>query len=286
MKLQIALAMTTAVFAVCADTQPDAVSDAVVYSLDTYPQPRVLKTQADVAKLWDAAYKVGETVTCTSPDGVTSTLVDNPALNGFVPLGINAGGIWTFSNAVEGEATFAVRHSVYGTLGNGTPDSPFNVVDTMELFELILAGKAKIGSVYRYVGLNGDMPTMPPGFLKESVSDGLWIIAEDPNVVASLDYIYSLDTLFGGPDRTIDTWRGCSIAYSGDEWAFDANAASTVSVSMPGGGAQSYDLTGTGAIMFKPKVAGDYLVTMTAGDRTLTSVITYIPKSGFNVLVR
>lgn len=286
MKLQIALAMMTAVFAVYADTQPDAVSEAVVYTLDTYQQPRVLKTQADVANLWRAAYKVGESVTCVNPDGVTSVIVDNASSAGSVALGINAGGIWTFSNTAEGEAVFAVRHSIYGTLGYGTFDSPFNVVDRMELFELVLSGKAKIGSVYTFAGSNGDGLLMPPGIINESIGDGVWKLIEDPNVVASLDYIYSLDTRLIGPNRTIDTWRDCLIAYSGDEWAFDANAASTVAVSMPGGAAQSYDLTGTGVMKFKPKVAGEYHVTMTAGGKTLTSVITYIPKGGFNVLVR
>lgn len=286
MKLQLALAFAAAAFAVFADDAPDATSNPIKYSLDTCSQPRVLRTQAEVAMLWEATYKAGETVTRTAPDGTSSTLVGNAATGGSVALGVNAGGLWTFTNSAEGEATFAVRHSAYGTLGDGTVASPAKIVDVMELFEMATAGTVGDGYVYTFVGVPGASPLPPIGLIAEAAGDGLWKLVADPDVVVSGSRVYLLDTRQGGPDRTVNVRRGYSIAYSGDDWARDASAASTVTVKTPTGAETSQSFTGTDATPFVATKRGEYTVTMTAGGKTMTAVITYAPGVGLIVFVK
>ena len=292
MKFQLAIAATAAAFASFADATPDATSNEVKYKLDTYAQPRVLKTQAEVADLWEAVYDAGVTVTRTAPGGTAETLVDNALAEGVVALGVNAGGLWSFNNSNEGDATFAVSHSIYGTLGAGTSSDPAKIVYATELFDLVEAGTAGAGSYYTWVGANGATPYVPAGYAATETSSGsgVWTLAADPNAVVSAWFTYWLDTLLDGPNRTIDTRRGYSIAYSGDDWAFgdsSASAASTLSITPPGGTADSQSLTGTDATSFLPTRRGDYTVTLTEGNgTTLTSVITFDPVRGFVVIVR
>lgn len=285
MKLQLAIAATAAAFAAFADATPDATSNEVKYKLDTYAQPRVLKTQAEVADLWEAVYDAGVTVTRTAPGSTAETLVNNASAEGSVALGINAGGLWTFNNSAEGDATFAVSHSIYGTLGAGTSSDPAKIVYATELFDL----NAGAGYCYTWVGASGAAATVPTGF-NATESGGVWTLAADPNAVVSAWFTYWLDTLQDGPNRTIDTRRGYSIAYSGDDWAFgdsSASAASTLSITPPGGTADSQSLTGTDATSFLPTRRGDYTVTLTEGNgTTLTSVITYNPVRGCVVIVK
>lgn len=285
MKLQLAFAATAAAFAAFADATPTATSSEVKYKLDTNPSPRVLKTQAEVNALWDATYDAGVTVTRTAPGSTAETLVNNASAEGSVALGINAGGLWTFNNSAEGDATFAVSHSIYGTLGAGTSSDPAKIVYATELFDL----NAGAGYCYTWVGASGAAATVPTGF-NATESGGVWTLAADPNAVVSAWVTYWLDTLQDGPNRTIDTRRGYSIAYSGDDWAFSdssASAASTLSVTKPNGTSDSTNLTGTDSQTFVTNGRGDYTVTLTEGNgTTLTSVITYNPVRGCVVIVK
>jgi hypothetical protein len=285
-KRHLVVAAAVAVFSASADVQPEAVSETVTYRLDKHPHPRVLRTREDVENLREATCNAGATVTRTGPDGVTSTLVDTAPSVGSVALGIDAGGLWTFSNTAEGEATFAVRHSPYGTFGSGTADSPFKIVDRMELFELSLAGGAGLGSCYTFVGLQGVAPFLPPRFSGENVCENVYRLVADPNSLPSDACGYLLDTRLNGPDRIVDARLRYFIAYSGDDWAFGANAVSAVTVTAPDGLSRSQDFTGTDATRFRPAKRGDYLVKLTAGGRTLTAVITYIPLNGMTFLVK
>ncbi len=294
MKLQLAFAATATAtaFAVFAAATPAATSNEVKYKLDTNPSPRVLKTLAEVNALWDATYDAGVTVTRTAPGGTAETLVDNASAECVVALGVNAGGLWSFNNSNEGDATFAVSHSIYGTLGAGTSSDPAKIVYATELFELVEAGTAGAGSYYTWVGANGATPYVPAGYAATETSSGsgVWTLAVDPNAVVSNYLTYWLDTLQDGPNRTIDTRRGYSIAYSGDDWAFSdssASAASTLSVTKPNGTSDSTSLTGTDSQTFMTNGRGDYTVTLTEGNgTTLTSVITYNPVRGCVVIVK
>ncbi len=274
-----------AIEAVCAAT-----SEAYEYRLDTLAQPRAIKTQAELDALWDATYSAGETVTVTSPGGVDSTLVSAASAAGEVGLTFNAGGLWTAVNSAQGTATFTVRHSIFGTLGDGTSASPAKIVDTTEVLDLLNSGTASVGYVVTFAGASSlaDEVILPGRYSFESAGEGLWSIATatDVGTVASESGTYLIDTMQGGPDRTIWKKRGYAIAYSGDNWVGGASAASSVTVVPPRGATSTQNFTGTGATPFPFVGRGDTTVTMTAGSTTQTAVIKYDPPYGLTIFVK
>ena len=271
-----------------ADEAPDATSAPFTYRIDTLESPRAIKTRADLDALWKATYFRGETVTATAPNGVASTLVASAATDGFAALPFTAGGLWTLENSAQGTALFTVRHSIFGTLGAGTSASPAKIVDTLELMDLVSDGILGDGYVYTLCGVSELSPMVPPGYGKESAGDGLWrlVAGADGSAYASEALAYSLDTLQNGPDRTIYQKKGYSIAYSGDNWAGNASAASLLMVRSPRGDQPSLNLTGTGITPFLPETRGEYTVTLTAGGTTQTAVITVDLPYGTMILVR
>ena len=99
--------------------------------------------------------------------------------------------------------------------------------------------------------------------------------------------VWFLDSMQGGPDRTITQRRGYFAAYSGDNWVRSATAASTLSVTPPRGTASTQNLTGTGAVPFVPMNGkGDYTVVLTAGSTTRTAIVTYAPPRGLMIYVK
>lgn len=274
-----------AIEAVC-----EATSEAYEYRLDTLASPRAIKTQAELDALWDATYSAGETVTVTSPSGVDSMPVSAASAAGEVALTFNAGGLWTAVNSAQGTATFTVRHSIFGTLGDGTSASPAKIVDTTEVLDLLNAGTASVGYVVTFAGASGlaDEVILPGQYSFESAGEGLWSIATatDVETVASESGTYLLDTMQGGPDRTIWKRRGYEIAYSGDNWVGGASAASSLRIEPPRGATSTQNFTGTGATPFPFAGKGDTTVTMTAGSTTQTAVITYDPPFGLIIYVK
>ena len=274
-----------AIEAVC-----EATSEAYEYRLDTLASPRAIKTQAELDALWDATYSAGETVTVTSPSGVDSMPVSAASAAGDVALTFNAGGLWTAVNSAQGTATFTVRHSIFGTLGDGTSASPAKIVDTTEVLDLLNAGTASVGYVVTFAGASGlaDEVILPGRYSFESAGEGLWSIATatDVETVASESGTYLLDTMQGGPDRTIWKRRGYEIAYSGDNWVGGASAASSLRIAPPRGATSTQNFTGTGATPFPFAGKGDTTVTMTAGSTTQTAVITYDPPFGLIIYVK
>jgi hypothetical protein len=223
--------------------------------------------------------------------GAASTLVSAAAANGSVAPGFNAGGVWTLANSAQGSATSTVRHSIFGTLGEGTSASPAKIVDALELFDLYLAGTAGNGYVYELVGVEGLSPLLPPDYGKESAGGNLLRLVEGGDTAEGTfvtpQTVWFLDSMQGGPDRTITQRRGYFAAYSGDNWARSATAASTLSVTPPRGTANTQNLTGTGAVPFVPSNGkGDYTVVLTAGSTTRTSIITYAPLPGLVIFVK
>lgn len=259
-----------------ANEAPDVTSAPFTYRIDTLASPRAIKTQADLDALWKATYLGGETVTATAPNGAASTLVASAVTDGFVTLPFTAGGLWTLENSAQGTALFTVRHTLFGTLGEGTSASPAKIVDTLELMDLVAAGIIGNDSVYTLCGVSELSPMVPPGYGKESAGDGLWrlVVGADGCASASEAFAYSLDTLQNGPDRTIYQKTGYVIAYSGDNWAGSASASSLLMVRSPRGDQPSLNLTGTGTTPFLPATRGEYTVTLTAGGITQTAVIT------------
>ena len=274
-----------AIEAVCVAT-----SETYEYRLDTYASPRAIKTQAELDALWDATYSAGETVTVTSPSGVDSMPVSAASAAGEVALTFNAGGLWTAVNSAQGTATFTVRHSIFGTLGDGTSASPAKIVDTTEVLDLLNAGTASVGYVVTFAGASGlaDEVILPGQYSFESAGEGLWSIATatDVETVASESGTYLLDTMQGGPDRTIWKRRGYEIAYSGDNWVGGASAASSLRIEPPRGATSTQNFTGTGATPFPFAGKGDTTVTMTAGSTTQTAVIKYDPPYGLTIFVK
>ncbi len=274
-----------AIEAVCVAT-----SEAYEYRLDTYASPRAIKTQAELDALWKATYSAGETVTVTSPSGVDSTPISAASAAGEVALTFNAGGLWTAVNSAQGTATFTVRHSIFGTLGDGTSASPAKIVDATEILDLLNSETAGIGYVVTFAGASGlaDEVILPGQYSFESAGEGLWSIAAatDVGTVASESGAYLLDTMQGGPDRTIWKKRGYAIAYSGDNWVGGASAASSVTVVPPRGATSTQNFTGTGATPFPFVGRGDTTVTMTAGSTTQTAVIKYDPPYGLTIFVK
>ena len=94
-----------------------------VYSVDgtTYSAA----TSAEIAALPPVFRRVGETVTATSPDGSVTTL-DSSSLASI----LNAGGVWTLANSVQGSARIGVAWAVYGDgglLASGAFADPYAV---------------------------------------------------------------------------------------------------------------------------------------------------------------
>ncbi len=268
-----------------------AESDTYEYRIDTTPSPRAVKTQEDLDGLMEVTYFKGETVTATAPGGAASALVSSASADGSVVPGFNVGGVWTLANSAQGSATFTVRHSIFGTLGEGTSASPAKIVDALELFDLYLAGTAGNGYVYELVGIEGLSPLLPPDYGKESAGGNLLRLVEGGDTAEDTfvtpQTVWFLDSMQGGPDRTIMQRRGYFAAYSGDNWARSATAASTLSVTPPRGTASTQNLTGTGAVPFVPMNGkGDYTVVLTAGSTTWTSIITYMPRAGLVIFVK
>ena len=274
-----------AVEAVCAAT-----SETCEYRLDTYASPRAIKTQSELDALWKATYSAGETITVTEPGGADSTPVSAASAAGEAVLTLNAGGLWTAVNSAQGTATFTVRHEIFGTQGAGTSASPAKIVDDTEVLDLLNSGTADIGYVVTFAGASGlmDEVILPGQYSFESAGEGLWSIVAAAGVgtVASESGAYRLDTMLGGPDRTIRKRRGYAIAYSGDNWVGGASAASSLRIVSPNGAVATQSFTGTGATPFVPAGRGDTTVTMTAGSTVLTSVITYDPPYGMTIIIK
>ena len=288
MYCSIAIA-TLAAFTAAADEIVCA-SEAVTYRLDTRPSPRAIRTQAELDALWEATYSSGETVTVEDPSGAAATLVSGASESGEAAMTFNAGGLWTVVNSAEGKATFTVRHSIFGTLGAGTSASPAKIVDETEILDLANAGIAGAGYAVAFAGADGleDGVLVPPQYALESAGEGLWRLAQASGVgmVVSESDVYLLDTMQGGPDRTIRRRHGHSIAYSGDDWEGAASAASSLTVVAPSGVSSTQNLEGTGAVPFAPDGKGDTVVTLNAGGTVLSAVITYAPPPGFIISVR
>ena len=96
---------------------------------------------------------------------------------------------------------------------------------------------------------------------------------------------FVMDTYRDGPDRrgrVLGTWPG--ISFTGDRWAGDGSAASTVTVVDPDGNATVANFTGTGSMAFDPQTVGKWTITLANGLDTLVGEIT--ASGGFSIIFK
>ncbi len=94
-----------------------AVSGDASFALDTSEEiasPIVVSSAAELAALRGVAYRIGETVTATAPNGTETVLVSDANATGAVAFSPASGGYWTLSNSSLETAKFLVAWAVNG----------------------------------------------------------------------------------------------------------------------------------------------------------------------------
>ena len=265
-----------------ADESPLDVSPDCVYSADTLGSPRHIKTVGDQSALWPATRRAGETVTLVSPSGLRTTLVSAESAATSAALTLNAGGVWTVENSVQGTAKFTVRHSLCGTQGAGTTGSPAKLVDGDELIDLG-AGEGYVFTLEPVDGLLAALE-IPSGFRLDRASDTAWriVTSADGCLYVSANAVYPADSVADGPDRTTKKKEALPVAYSGDDWGGDSTKSASLTFTSPDGTETEVDLAGTGVTPFNFNKIGDWTVLLEMTDGTTrTATIKVDPNGGF-----
>ena len=271
--------------------EPLAESAALTYAADATPSPRAVKTSAELAEItggmWKVAWRVGETVKVSAPDGSVTTLASDAATAGTATLALGAAGCWTLTRTGQGMlhdvAEITVRHSLDGTLGDGTEASPARLVDGDELRDYG-AGENYVFTLENVDGLLSRL-ALPSGFRLEEAGDGVWklVVSTDGSQYSWAEIAYPVDSEQAGPDRKTICKGSLPVAYSGDDWLGDAAKAATVVFTSPNGAVTTLNLTGTGAQSFKFDSSGKWTVTLTMADgSTRTAVISV--RGGFMII--
>ena len=274
--------------AATADETPEAVSADFVYVADTLPSPRTFKTPSEAAAR-PVTCRVGETVTLTAPNGTVTTLVADAPSDTTATMTVSAGGLWTAENSVQGTATFLMRYSYYGTQGAGTAEAPAKLVDGDELADLVVAGTAGDGYVFTLEGDEArllDALQVPAGYCLQRAGDGMWRIvsSDDGCEFAGEAVVFMADAKQAGPNRRTAPDSIPPVAYSGDDWAGDESADSTITLRSPSGVDSVFNLTGTGAHVFSAWTTGPWTVTLTTASGTQTATVNVT--GGFMLIVR
>ena len=267
-----------------------ATSADCAYALDTVNDwPRALKTEADLTSLPTAVYRAGDSLTVTAPDGTTSTTAK--IADSMESLPINAGGLWTFSNPRQkGTVSFTVRHSIYGTLGDGTEVSPAKLMDSEELSDLIENGVAGDGYFFK---LDSDSLIaalqLPSGYCLTESANGLFRMNESED---GCRYVCA------GVGYPIDAKRSCSgrriyqqdvlpVAYSGDSWRRDPVKTSILTIVDPDGVENDpYELAGTGVKSISFNKLGVWRLRLDMENGKFCEASVNICKKFFSVIIR
>lgn len=254
-------------------------SGEFIYSLDTKGSPHAVLTEAEATAL-SVRYVAGDTVTLVSPAGASSTLATAATANGSVSpaSSVTVGGLWTLRRSVcgfeEDAATFVFRHSLYGTQGAGTAESPAEILFDDDLDVLVAAGTA--GDGYTFTLADTYQPqsdlfaalTVPDGFALAFVSEGVWKLIPSADGLYSTwaSFPYGIDCRQTGANRrlqAVDT--APATAYSGDFWR-GAAVGSTLTFTSPSGIATVLECTGTGSTPFTFDETGRWTVTLLSVD--------------------
>ncbi len=289
--MKLLFSVVAAVVGLCAvaDT-PVATSADCAYALDTEGGwPRALKTEADLTSLPTAVYRAGDSLMVTAPDGTTSTTAK--IADSMESLPINAGGLWTFSNPRQkGTVSFTVRHSIYGTLGDGTEVSPAKLMDSEELADLIENGVAGDGYFFK---LDSDSLIaslqLPGGYCLTESTNGLFRMneSEEGCRYVCADVGYPIDA-----KRSCSGWRiyqqdVLPVAYSGDSWRRDPAKTSTLTVIDPDGVENDpYELAGTGVKSISFNKLGVWRLRLDMENGKFCEASVNICKKFFSVTIR
>ena len=257
-----------------------------VYAADSRPSPRVIMTAEEFAAITNgtkkASWRQGEAVTLTAPDGTETTLATAAATSWSGVLPLDAGGLWNAANSKQGSASFTVRHSLVGTLGDGTAASPAKLVDADELLDY----NAGDGYVFTLTwDALIDALKLPAGCGMEKADGGAWRLVSSPDglVFSGGALAYAADSQFPGPDRKLKKGESRLVAYSCDNWVRTSTTASTLTVTTPSGDEMAHDpLPGTGALPVLFNEAGTWTISL---QNELLANIT-VNDAGFILFVR
>jgi hypothetical protein len=269
---------------------PVATSADCTYALDTVNDwPRALKTEADLTSLPTAVYRAGDSLTVTAPDGTSSTTTK--IADSMESLPINAGGLWTFSNdRQKGTVSFTVRHSIYGTLGDGSEISPAKLMDSEELADLVVGGIAGDGYFF---SLDSDSLIaslqLPGGYCLTELPNGLFRMneSEDGCRYVCADVGYPIDAKQSGSGRRIYQQDVLPVAYSGDSWRRDPVKTSTLTIVDPDGVENDpYELAGTGVKSIPFNKLGVWRLRLDMENGKFCEASVNICKKFFSVIIR
>ena len=265
-------------------------SAAVVYLADTHPSPRAVKTAAELGEItggtWTATRRAGETVTLVFPGGSRTTIVAANSDAAGVVLPLNAGGAWTVENSAQGTATFTVRRSLDGTLGDGTAASPAKLVDGDELRDYGADGNY-VFTLDSVDGLLGALK-LPNGCRLEEAGDGVWkiVASADGSQYTWAEIAYVADSAQEGSDRKTSKKDALPVAYSGDNWVGEASKAATVVFTSPDGTVTTLNLAGTGAQTFPFDSPGKWTVTLMMADGTTRTAVISVMNAGLVIVLK
>ena len=194
--------------------------------------------------------------------------------------------MWTVVNSEQGAATFTVRRSLDGTLGDGTAASPAKLVDCDELRDY----GADENYTFTLDGADGLLSrlVLPVGYRLEEAGEGVWriVASADGSQYAWAEIVYPADSAREGPDRKTSRKGALPVAYSGDNWLGDAAKAATVVFTSPDGTVTTLDLSGTGARTFAFDALGNWTVALTMADGTTKTATVTIQNTGFMLIMR
>lgn len=264
--------------------EPLATDSDFEFSLDTGESPYVVANSGGALLV----YLADESIEITAPDGSSSTPVSSAASDGAYAWTPTAGGVWTMTNDGEGSATFKVYYSLFpSSAGAGTESDPVKAVDSSDFAALVSGGYASDGSYFTTCGAEINDFAQPAGYAFRE-EDGVFRLVASVNglLYAGADVVFPADTRLPGPDRSMKKRESMPLAYSGDFWTgTNAAASATLAIYDPSGASAVQVVSGLDSIVFAPNAAGEWTITLSDGNTTLTSLVN-VESGGFFLVVR